>query len=315
MVIIPKKNGIKTIATFVFFALFVDILFFGGGDRIMNAIGCRLNAPTRARFEELLEEKYGEEFICLKTYSSGGGTGFTPVIDHAVCVPAKDETLEFEAEKYPDDDSLLRDNYSQHIAERQMEELMLPKISDMWGEFGMDCDLYLGWALYDNETVNNKIREGELDWQFFFDEYIKHMSKDDDGDDTINLTFTVCVDDSTRNLSYKEEWEGFHNAAEKLSASEFRDYNVKINYALFFSPRDLYDKCEKIIANHYYTGGMEGWDSLEHELNWVQGGHKWVPHDIHIDTSHQAQNSASLKYLYWFDTVEDYSEYRSKMET
>lgn len=315
--IVPKKFGIKTIVGFAVFAFVIYGTCFGGFSRIMSAIGYRLNAPTRARFEELLEEKYGEEFVCFDISSSGGGSSFMPVIHHAKCAPTRDKTLVFEAEKYRDDDSLLRDNYAKNIAEQQINEMMLPEISGMWENFALDCDLYNAWGLYDNEDIINKIREGELDLRFLFDEIIKYnMSQN--YDDIILFTFTVCADDSTRNLSYEEEWEGFHKAAENLCAS-LSDYNVKIDYALFFSPGDRYNKCAKIVENHRYSGASGGWDSLESVLNWERSkreGRELVYwREIHIDTTHQAENSPSRKIPYWFDTAEDYAEFRAEMKT
>lgn len=268
--------------------------------------------PRKAQFERLLEEKYGEEFVCFDIYSSGGGSSGMPVIRHAECAPASDKTLVFEAEKYNDRDSLICDNYAENIVEQQINEMMLPEISGMWESFAMDCDLYGLYGRYDNEDIVNKIREGEADLRFFLDDYIRHNMSNNDND-TIVLTFTVCVDDSTRNLSYEEEWEGFHKAAENLCAS-LNDYNVVIHYALFFSPNDLYDECARIVENHRYSGASEGWDSLEWVLNRV--GTEWpYRREIDIDTIHQVQNNARWTYPHWFDTAEDYAAFRAEMKT
>lgn len=301
-VIIIVASGLVCAAMLAFV---VYLFAFGGYSRIQTA-------PERAQFERLLEEKYGEEFVCFDMYSSGGGSSGMPVIRHAECAPVSDKTLRFEAQKYHDKNSLLRDNYAENIAEQQVNEMMLPEISGMWENFVLDCDLSYAVAFYYNEDVVNKIREGECDLRFLLDEIIKYKLSNENGD-TIAVTFTVCVDDSTRNLSYEEEWEGFHKAAENFCAL-LSDYNVKVDYELFFSPSDRYEKCARTVENHRYCGASEGWDSLEYRLD--MEGNEWVYHrEIRLDTTHKAETPPQRIYPRWFDTVEDYAKFRAKMKT
>lgn len=329
---VPKKFGTKNIVGIVFLVFlayvaiiaFIIYLFaFGGIDRIINAIQYHKDAPTRARFEELLEEKYGEKFVCL-TVSTQGGMGFSGYgsIDYAKCAPVRDKTLMFEARKFPDHDELLGDNYAKNIAERQLKEMMLPEISGMWESFAMYCNLGYKGGFYHNEDVVNKIREGDADLRFFLDEILKY-NLSHDYDDTIVLTFVACFDDSTRNLSYEEEWEGFHKAAENFCAS-LSDYNVKVYYELYFSPSDRYKKCAGIVEGHY-SGSTASWGSLENAVNreidetkkgTVHYYGDWIyDRRIDIDTTHQAVNNTRVKYPHWFDTAEDYAEFRAEMKT
>lgn len=271
-----------------------------------------MTAPERARFERLLKEKYGEEFVCF-TVTSGGGrfTGLASS-NSAKCAPARDKTLVFRALKFDSEDSLFSDSYAESIAERQINEMMLPEISGMWESFAMYCDLDDWGAFYENEDVVNKIREGECDLRFLLDEILKYKLSNNYGD-TIVFSFTVCFDDSTRNLSYEEEWEGFHKAAENLCAS-LSDYNVKIHYELFFSPSDRYNKCAEIVEGHY-SGSTVSWNSLEKVLN-KEGSESWVyRREIDIDTTHQVENDPRWTYPHWFDTAEDYAEFRAEMKT
>lgn len=306
IVIIIVASGLAS-AALLLFAMYQLAYWFGSGGywRIKSA-------PKRHQFERLLEEKYGEEFVCFDMYSSGGGSSGMPVIRHAECAPVSDKTLRFEAQKYRDENSLLRDNYAENIAEQQINEMMLPEISGMWENFVLDCDLYNTLSLYENEDVVNKICEGECDLRFLLDEIIKYKLSNDYGD-TIAVTFTVCVDDSTRNLSYEEEWEGFHKAAENFCAS-LSDYNVKVHYELFFSPSDRYEKCARIVGNHRDIGASSGWDSLEYALDREED--KWAyRREIRLDTTHKAETPPQRIYPRWFDTAEDYAAFRAEMKT
>ncbi|MDE6733054.1 MAG: hypothetical protein K2J77_09285 [Oscillospiraceae bacterium] len=317
MVIIIVASGLASAALFMF-ALYQLAHWFGsGGYRRIKT------APERAQFERLLEEKYGEEFVCFST-STSGGSGFTGrgSITYARCAPVMDKTLVFEARKYPDNNELLGDNYAKNIAERQINEMMLPEISGMWESFAMYCDLGYAIVLNKNEDVVNKIREGEADLRFFLDELLKYKLSNNKGD-TIVVTFTACFDDSTRNLSYEEEWEGFHKAAENFCAS-LSDYNIKVHYELFFSPSDRYNNCAGIVKGHY-SGSTVSWSILEDAVNReIDETKKGTVHyygdliyhrEIDIDTTHQVQNDPRSTIPKWFDTAEDYAEFRAEMKT
>lgn len=317
IVIIIVASGLAS-AALLLFAMYQLAYWFGSGGYWRMK-----SAPKRHQFERLLEEKYGEEFVCL-TVSTQGGMGFSGYgsIDYAKCAPVRDKTLMFYASKSPDSDSLFQDTYAENIVERQLEEMMLPEISGMWESFAMYCDLDYKGGFYKNEDVINKIREGDADLRFFLDELIKYRLSNNKSD-TIFVTFTACFDDSTRNLSYEEEWEGFHKAAENFCAS-LSGYNVKVYYELYFSPSDRYETCAGIVKSHY-SGSTASWGSLENAVNreidetkkgTVHYYGDWIyDRRIDIDTTHQAVNNTRVKYPLWFDTAEDYAAFRAEMKT
>lgn len=202
--------------------------------------------PNKARFERELEEKYGEEFVCLKLETHGIAID-PPVWMDAVCAPARDPSLIFNAHILLDLNSTENtDYYPYALTCRQLTEEFSNEISGIWGEFTAYCvpDI-LPEILIENDDIVGRIKEGTFNWRY----YSGQLSLDDETD-YARFRFVVVVDSPSDNVSYKEEWNALQKVIEEwLAEFQQRDIDFGLGFDLYFPPSELYAECAEIVRN------------------------------------------------------------------
>lgn len=262
IVFIPKKNGIKTFTSLAFIVLIVYLTVFGGGDRIMSAIERRNKDSIKARFEELLEERYGEEFVCFEACYENTIGFDSPTFHEGVCAPKRDMNLVFEARSSIKDKKLIRDEYPAAIVGRQLSEEFSNNLDGVFGRCDVTCKMS---SCKDNDEVIERVKDGTLDWEFF------HTKIQPPNEGLHNYAlFNVLVDSSELCGSYEEEWDAFETEKKKIVDAMREngiEYTVDIN--LYFSPPDMYEKCLELLLSYENTTSTQLLDYInecEHEV-------------------------------------------------
>ena len=113
-----KKKRFKWIAV-----LLIICVFLAG-------CGIRLHAYTDSELKQvaaqLLEEKYGEEFVVYHTWSRSSTTFF------ADCAPADETEIVFELIAEKNGDALLADGYVLGILEQQIKDVLQPEVQEVF---------------------------------------------------------------------------------------------------------------------------------------------------------------------------------------
>lgn len=213
--------------------------------------------PNKARFERELGEKYGEEFVCLKLETRGMAID-PPVVMDAICAPARDQSLIFNAQIFLDLNSTENtDCYPYELARQQITEEFSDKICGIWHGFTAFC---FPIFFIENDDIVARIKEGTFNWRY----YAEHLCSIDNETDYIDTTdyanfeFVIIVDSSYNNVSYKDEWNALQKVIEEWLA-EFRQKNIYLglNFTLYFPPPELYAECAEIVRNIPMNLGVE----------------------------------------------------------
>lgn len=238
------------VAALLLIAFIVYMVFFGGIGRISDA-------QRKARFERLLEERYGEEFVCFEARNQHTA-GFERATHYeGSCAPKKDTSLVFEAGISIKNKNLIYDEYPAAIAGRQLSELLLNDLDGVFGRRDIICKM---GSSEDNDEVIKRVRDGTLDWEFF---YAKTPYLYGDVDHSNYAAFYVLVDSSELYGSYEEEWDAFEAAKKEIvdTMSE-KGIELTVQIHLYFSPPDMYDKCLELLSSYEKGALSELWEYL-----------------------------------------------------
>lgn len=207
--------------------------------------------PNKARFERELGEKYGEEFVCLNLETYGMAID-PPVVMDAVCAPARDPSLTFNAQIVLDLNSTENtDYYPYALAQRQITEEFSDKICGIWHGFTAFC--YPIFVIENDDDIVARIKEGTFNWRY----YSGKPSLDDETD-YANFEFVIIVDSSYNNVSYKDEWNALQKVIEEwLAEFQQRDIYLGLVFDLYFPPPELYAECAEIVRNIPMNLGVE----------------------------------------------------------
>lgn len=216
--------------------------------------------PNKARFERELEEKYGEKFVCLKLETHGIAID-PPVVMDAVCAPARDPSLIFNAHILIDLNSTKNtDFYPDELARRQITEEFSDKINGSWHGFTAYCETYFFIENDDivgdiNDDIAGRIKGGTFNWRYYA-EKLSSVDIDSEADHAC-FDFVIIVDSSYNNVSYKDEWNALQKVIEEwLAEFQQRDIDLQLGFYLYFPPSELYAECAEIVRNI-----PVGWDA------------------------------------------------------
>lgn len=213
------------VCAFVLIAAALTVLILTG------KIGGERRDPDKKRFETLLRERYGEEFVCLEW--EGSGVFEKPIRLSAICAPVRDTTLRFRADIEIDTETEFSDEYPFVLANRQFSEEIGEKLGGVWNNFGVKC-IVLTYDEPDADESIRKIRDGSFDWRSFFKQ------------SPLFIECIVLIDSSTAALSYEEEWNALQKILEEYN-EEFNKLSLTdtnnipwLSLYLYFAPSDLY---------------------------------------------------------------------------
>lgn len=243
------------VAAFLLMAFIVYMVFFGGIGRISDA-------QRKARFEKLLEERYGEEFVCLETHDQHTIGFDRPTYYEGSCAPKKDTSLVFDAyisisKDKGKNNKLMCEEYPAAIAGRQLSELLLNDLDGIFGRCDAICNM---GSSEDNDEVIERAKDGTLDWEFF---YAKNPYLYGDIDHSNFAAFFVLVDSSEFYGSYEEEWDAFEAAKKKIVDTMAENgIELTVQIKLYFSPPDMYDKCLELLSSYEKNALSKLWEYL-----------------------------------------------------
>lgn len=222
-----RKAPIIVIAVcmFVLIAAVLTVLILTG------KLGGERRDPDKERFEKVLSERYGEDFVCLEWESSG--IFEKPIRMSGICAPARDITLRFRADMEIGSETRLSDDYPRAVANRQLSEEISEKVSGIWNDIGVKC-IVLTYEDPDSDESIQKIRNGSFDWRSFFEQ------------SPFVVDCLVLIDNSTTEMSCEDEWnalrkilEEYNEEFNKISSADTNEL-PGLSLELYFAPSDLY---------------------------------------------------------------------------
>lgn len=262
-----KKRNIIAIAVaalvyIAMLAFIVYLFFFGGYWRIIEA--------TKKRpFERLLEDRYGEEFVCFETQDEHTIAFNRPTYYKGFCAPKNDTSLVFEAGISIKNKNLIYDEYPAAIVGRQLSEQLSNDLDGVFGRRDIICKM---GSSGDNDEVIKQAKDGTLDWEFY---YAKNPYLYGDVDHSNYASFYVLVDSSELHGSYEEEWDAFEAAKKKIVDTIAKNgIELSIQIHLYFSPPDMYDKCLELLSSYEDNASSNLWVYLNdyvHEIGVYSG--------------------------------------------
>lgn len=262
-----KKLRIAIIAAvgLVFAAMLsfvVYLFFFGGYWRIIEA-------TKKRSFERLLEDRYGEEFVCFETQNQQTIAFNRPTYYKGLCAPKNDTSLVFEADISIKNKNLISDEYPAAIVGRQLSEEFSNDLDGVFGRRDIICKM---GSSGDNDEVIKRAKDGTLDWEFF---YAKNPYLYGDVNFGNYASFYVLVDSSELHGSYEEEWDAFEAAKKKIVDTIAKNgIELTVQIKLYFSPPDMYDKCLELLSSYEKDALYELWKYLDdyvHEVDVYPG--------------------------------------------
>lgn len=217
------------VCAFVLIAAALTVLILTG------KIGGERRDPDKKRFETLLRERYGEEFVCLEW--EGSGVFEKPIRMSGICAPARDTTLRFRADIEIDSETRLSDDYPRAVANRQFSKEITENLSGIWNDFGIKSNI-LTYEDPDSDESIRKIRDGSFDWRHYFEQ------------SPLFMECIVLTDSSTAALSYEDEWnalrkilEEYNEEFNKLSVAGTNNDSPGLSLSIYFAPSELYGEC------------------------------------------------------------------------
>ncbi len=129
--------------------------------------GCDDKSRT---MEELLEEKYDEEFEIGHTWTTPLGADVRRIEYHAICSPAAHPEVTFEISVQDFDEGAFVDDYAQGIVSAQLSDIMEDKLRDTFGE----CCVYAGcmgkspeFSDYASVSIDDYAKRAEEPWAYY----------------------------------------------------------------------------------------------------------------------------------------------------
>ncbi|MBD5112647.1 MAG: hypothetical protein HDT42_09000 [Ruminococcaceae bacterium] len=196
--------------------------------------GVTTESKLKSMVEKALEEKYKEEFVCTRIIPgrNPGGSYTTE------CYPVKNSDLLFDAQFHPDNMKMGVDYYPNAIAALEFSQMFDSYIGDMLGTHFISC--YHSLGTYDDDTT-----QAIIDGKFTLELYMskRYSYNYPDGiNHKLEEGFLICIDSSTLNASYDDEWDAIMNALECIRQRGLNN-NTDLCFRiwLFFVPHDTYN--------------------------------------------------------------------------
>lgn len=267
IIVLFLANVVPGIALGVFLASDTAKSMF---DNILESISYRKSAPRRERFERLLEERYGEEFVCFETQNQHTIAFNRPTYYEGLCAPKNDMSLVFEAGISIKNENLIYDRYPAAIVGRQLSEELSNDLDGVFGRRDIICKM---GSSGDNDEVIQRAKDGTLDWEFY---YVKNPYLYGDVNYSNYAAFYVLVDSSELRGSYEEEWDAFEAAKKKIVDTIAKNgIELSVQIRLFFSPPDMYDKCLELLSSYEEDALGKLWEYLEDDYVHEVGARKY----------------------------------------
>lgn len=219
------------ICAFILIAAALTVLILTG------KIGGERRDPDKERFEMLLRERYGEEFVCLEW--EGTGVFEKPIRMSGICAPARDISLRFMADMEIGSETKLSEDYPWALASLQLSAELTKMFNKIWNEFSVDSGFLI---IEDHNSAEfvPKIREGTFDWRYYMEQSISGSNFDFG----VNAICTVLVDGSAATLSHEEEWNALHGLMKEYNAELNKlDRYPGLSLSIYFAPSELYGEC------------------------------------------------------------------------
>lgn len=192
-----------------------------------------------SKMEELLEEKYHEEFKIGHTWTTTLGADVRKAEYHAICSPAAHPEVKFEISVQDFGEKKFTDDYAQGIVAAQLSELMAEKLCDEFGE----CYVYTGcmgkspeFPDYASVTIADYAAKAEEPWAYY--------------DIFVNTDQYTAED-------YAAEFDALCNVLTEME----QDSGMNTTMSVYFLPDDM---CE--MAEIHLTTYRQWNSSLEDEI-------------------------------------------------
>lgn len=204
--------------------------------------GCSIIAKRneKALIENALQERYGEEFVCMRTWNNAAG-GYYDDSFYGLCHPKDDESLLFEI-LLNGDGSIRGDDYGSTIISRRFANIFDEQIGTKLGKHYTYCYNYGDL----NDDVTGQMIAND---DFTFEYYFNALSKTYTADNILGLYFTICIDVSEQpSITYEEEYNLIVSALEHIyTIGKYYDMDLQLLVDLFFVTDGTYSKCINYI--------------------------------------------------------------------
>lgn len=215
-----------------------------------------LNAMSE-RATSLLEERYGEKFVCVDIGAVTGMYGGI-LYYNATCAPARDESLRFSVDLNMGEDKnyyITAEYYAAQIANRELSREISQEFVGLWGNYRAECEINergiwpRGTPDSNDETTIQAVRDGTLDWQSF----LRHCGyMNEKPGECCVIEMYILVDESSAECSLGEEYDAIVKAVEKYREI-VSPLDVRFEVNVYTTPGELYGKCVDILNSHRYA--------------------------------------------------------------
>lgn len=184
--------------------------------------------------EKALQEKYKEEFVCTRIIPGRNLSGSYSV----ECYPIKNRDLMFRAQFHPDNMEMGVDYYPNAIAALEFSQMFDSNIGEALGSHFISC--YHSLGTYDDDTTQ-AIIDGKFTLELYMSKRYSYNYPDGIGH-KLREGFLICIDSSTLNASYDEEWDAIMNALESIRQRGLDNgTDLCFRIWLFFVPENEYN--------------------------------------------------------------------------
>lgn len=202
--------------------------------------GCSIIAEQNEKslIEDALKERYGEEFVCMKTWNNAAD-GYYSHSFHGLCYPQNNESIKFEI-LFGEESGILYEGYYAAAIAEQIENNVEKALGNVFSNFYLHTNMTL--PLYCFQNTDDSIENVKND-ELSVNEYIKKFSEKYDYNPMITLV--LCVDLSKKaKLSYKQEYKELSNIF-----SEIDKLGISTDVYLNFLPSNKYTECIEYLNN------------------------------------------------------------------
>lgn len=220
----------------------------------MSLTGCEgmvTEKQIKSSVETALQNKYKEEFVCTRIIPGENINGSYST----ECYAVKDRELMFEAQILPKNMKLSFEFYPNALAAQEFSQMFDSGIGDVLGTHFTSS--YQSLGIYDDDTTR-----AIVDGTFTLETYMTTRYNYNFGDDKnqkLEEGFGICIDASTLNASYDEEWDAIMNALESIRKRGINNgTDLCFRLWLFFVPHDVYE-----VGLEYSKLNMVGLSYLE----------------------------------------------------
>ncbi len=244
--------------------------------------GCSIIAEQNEKslIENALKERYGEEFVCMRTWNNAAG-GYYDDSFYGLCHPKDDESLLFEI-LLNGDGSISYDDYGSTIISKRFADIFDEQIGASIGEHYTYCCNY---SILNDDITCQRIENDNFTFDYFFSSVCEKYD-----DNKLGLYYAICIDVSKQlDTSYEKEYDLIVSALEYIFAIGITyNMNLKVYLDLYFVPNDIYDECLDYFDNNARRYAFD---------NIVEGFPKQYNRKIEIIFENNAFNITKADYI------------------